>query len=319
MGCETVLADEFRHRHGVTTRQRLRHRGLTDRQIHHLVRGGRLRLAARGVLVDSGSPDTFEQRMAIVCAATGGVVMFPTAGKVWRLRGTPRRPMIHVAVDWTRRVSAPPGAVIHRTTSLPPEDVVVRRDGISVTSPPRTVFDAAAAVDAAAVESMIEQGIDRKMFIVVTLARMSARLYAPARRGAPTFRQVLASRPAWCKPVRSDLELRLARAMQAGGFPPLVRGHPVQVGPCEIVHPDLGVPEDRFYVEVDHFTWHGGRRDATYDRIRDMKVRLTGASVERVTDLAIETDIDNVVERLRQLWLLHRGVLCTDSVHNTPE
>lgn len=318
MGCEAILAAELRPRHGVTARVRLRRRGLTDRQIHGLVRNGRLRTAGRGVLVDTAAPDTLEQRMAIACAMTGGVVMFPTAGLVWRFRATPRDRQIHVAVEWTRRVSAPPGVVIHRTTSLPPEDVVVRRDGISVTSPPRTVFDAAAVVDPSAVESMIEQGLDRRMFIAVTLARLSARLFATARPGAGMFRRVLASRPAWCKPVRSDLELQLARAMEAGGFPPLTRGHPVKVGPGEIVHPDLGVPEDRFYVEVDHFTWHGGRRDSTYDRFRDMKVRLTGASVERVTDLAIETDLDNIVGHLLELWKRHRGDGGTDSVPEAP-
>ena len=302
MGCEAILAAELRPRHGVTTRERLRRRGLTDRQIHGLTRNRRLRAVGRGVLVDTASRQTFEQRMAIACAMTRGVVMFPTAGTAWQFRGTPKDRRIHIAVDWSRRVAAPPGVVIHRTTSLPAEDVIVRSDGISITTPPRTAFDAAAVVDARALESMIEQGLDRRMFAVVTLARISARLFATARRGASTFRQVLASRPAWCKPVRSDLELELARAMEAAGFPRLVRGHPVKIGPGEIVHPDLGIPEDRFYVEVDHFTWHGGRRDSTYDRIRDMKLRLTGASVERVTDLAIETDLDNIVDHLFQLW-----------------
>ena len=305
---ETAFADELRRRHGVTTRRRLRRRGITDRQIHGLLRCRRLRPAGGGVLVDTASPDTPEQRMAIACAVTGGVVMFPSAGKVWRFRGTPRCPEVHVAVDWSRRVKAPPGVVIHRTKSLPREDVVVRSDGIWVTSPPRTVFDAAAVVDAETLESMIEQGLDRRMFIVVTLARLSVRLYATARRGATPFRRVLSSRPAWCKPVRSDLELRLARAMEARGFPVLVRGHPVELEPGEVIHPDLGVPEDRFYVEVDHFTWHGGRRDATYDRRRDRKLRLTGASVERVTDLAIDTDLDHVVDDLFRLWQEHRGV-----------
>lgn len=306
---ETRLARKLRTRRGVTTRARLRERGWTDDEIDGLARAGRLRQAGRGVLVCTSSPDTFEQRLAIACALTGGVVLFPTAGLLWAFRGTPRGGPIYIGIPWNRRVRAPTGVVIRRCRSLTAEDIVNRADGIRVTSPPRTVFDAAAFVTSEQLESMIEQGIDRRMFVVVTLARLSGRLYASARRGASTFRRVLASRPAWCKPVRSDLELLLARAMEARGFPRLVREHPLVLGPGDTVHPDLGVPEDKFFVEIDHFTWHGGRRPATYDRRRDMKVRLTGSQVERVTDFAVETDLEATVEDLWALWQMHRGKL----------
>ena len=59
--------------------------------------------------------------------------------------------------------------------------------------------------------------------------------------------------------MRSDYELRLERAMRRRGFPGLARSTRVTLGDGSVVHPDLGIPEDGFFVEVDHLTWHGGR------------------------------------------------------------
>ena len=202
-----------------------------------------------------------------------------------------------------------PGVAVHRTRNLDACDVVRRRDGIALTAPPRTVFDAAAVVSPEDLESMIEQGIDRQMFIVATLVATARRLARPGRAGSTEFRRVLASRPAWWRPVRSDYELRLERALRRRGFPPLVREHRLDLGDGVVVHPDLGIPDDRFYVEVDHLTWHGGRAESAYDRRRDMKMRLAGCHVERVTDVAIDGHLDEVVDDLWVLWQHLRGGL----------
>ncbi len=186
---------------------------------------------------------------------------------------------------------------------MPPDsDIVHRRDGIDVTSPPRTVVDAAAFVSPEDLESMIEQGIDRRMFIVTTLSRVARQMPSSGSSGRASLERVLGSRDAWRKPVRSDYELRLERAMRRRGFPPLTREHPIDIGGGVIIHPDLGLPGDNFFVEVDHLSWHGGRHEGAYDRRRDTKVRLTGAHVERVTDVAIDHRLDETVEDLWRLW-----------------
>ena len=83
----------------------------------------------------------------------------------------------------------------------------------------------------------------------------------------------------------------------------------MDLGDGVVVHPDLGVPADRFYVEVDHLTWHGGRAENAYDRRRDIKMRLAGCHVERVTDIAIDGHLDEVVDDLWVLWQHLRGGL----------
>ena len=96
---EDALAAELRSRHGVTTTKRLVALGITKRSVEALVRQGRLVRWRNGVLVSASSPDSLQHRMAIACAVTGGVVMFPTAGEVWNLRKTPRVPEVHVVID----------------------------------------------------------------------------------------------------------------------------------------------------------------------------------------------------------------------------
>jgi hypothetical protein len=319
MSDEVALTTELRDRHGVTTRARLRRAGLTDRQVDGLIRRGRLLVAARGVLVDAGAQPTFLQRVGVACAATRGVACFPTAAALWGFRKAPPSPDVHVAVHWTRRLAPRVGVVIHRSVSLPPCDLVRRADGIALTSPPRTLVDAAAVVSSQDLESMIEQGIDRGMFVVPTLWRVGVRLAASARAGSNDFLRVLASRDAGPTPVRSDYELRLERAMGRRGFPPLVREHGVRIGGGVVIHPDLGLPEDGFFVEVDHLTWHGGRAESGYDRWRDMKMHLLGLHVERVTDIAIDERLDETVNDLWVLWQRRRGELALREVANTPE
>lgn len=51
----------------------------------------------------------------------------------------------------------------------------------------------------------------------------------------------------------------------------------------QIVHPDLGDPAVRFFIEIDDHEWHGSRLDATYDQQRDRQARLIGARIERVS------------------------------------
>lgn len=315
---EVALGAELRDRLGVTTRDRLRAMGLSDRQIDGLVARGRLDRMGNGVFASAGVPDTFGRRVAVACGLTGGVASFPTAGRLWSFRKTPHDTDVHITVPWHRRIVARPGIVVHRSTLLPDSDIVRRRDGISLTSPPRTLFDAAGRVSPEALESMIEQGIDRRMFTIPTLWSVCRRMNRSARAGGTEFAAVLDARSTWRKPSRSDYELRLERALRARGFPELTREHAITIAAGVVVHPDLGLPDDGFFVEVDHLSWHGGRIESAYDRRRDVKVRLAGFHVERVTDIAIDHHLAETVEDLWALWQRHRGATSTVDVSRAP-
>ena len=299
---ESALATELANRHGVTTLERLGRLGLSRRCVDGLVATGRFRRAGNGVLAATCWPITLEHRLAVACAVTGGAVAFPTAGLVWELRKTPRVPDVHLWIPKSRCLTEREGIRVHRTGDLPGTDIVRRRDGIVVTSPPRSAFDAAAWLATDDLESLIEQGIHRPYFTIPTLWGVAGRLCRRGRPGSSRFVSVLTSRPAWRRPVESDHELRLERAMRDRGFPPLTRGHRLVLTTGEVIHPDLGLPEDGFFVEVDHLSWHGFRRETAYDRRRDLKVRAAGYHVERVTDLALDSDLEATIEDLWTIW-----------------
>ena len=147
---ESVLAAELSARHHVTTRKRLQRLGISRRVIDGLCRRGRLDHVGNGVLVSPSGAESFEQHLAIACSRL--------------VAGVDRG---------------------HGTDDLPRCDVVCRRDGIVVTSPPRTTLDAAAWLDANDLESVIEQGIARNNYTVPTLWLHARRLCRRGRRAAP--------------------------------------------------------------------------------------------------------------------------------------
>ena len=244
-----------------------------------------------------------------------GVVRFPTAGLVWEFRKTPRGSGVHVVIPSGRRTVALPGIVVHRSCSMAECDIVRRTDGIAVTSPPRTAFDASFASSANDLESLIEARHPAPMFTIPTLWGVARRLRRQGRPGSARFGEVLRSREVWRRPVDSDYELRLERAMRRRGFPPLQRQCRIELANGDVIHPDLGLPEHGFYVEVDHLTWHGGRMAADYDSRRDLYVSALGFRVERVTDVSIDHHLGETVDALWEISHSFSGARCTESVH----
>jgi hypothetical protein len=66
-----------------------------------------------------------------------------------------------------------------------------------------------------------------------------------------------------------------------------------------------GVPEERFFIEVDHPTWHGGLDNADA-RARDLEVERADNCVKRVPTRSIDDDLNDTVAvlvELRDRWL----------------
>ncbi len=117
---------------------------------------------------------------------------------------------------------------------------------------------------------------------------------------------MLAARDPANRPVESDYELQLERALRRRGFPRLVRQFRLEIAPGRAIHPDFGLPEVGFFVEVDHLTWHGGRLATDYDCQRDLEIEALGYHVERVTDVAIDRHLGATVEAL---WTIYQRLL----------
>jgi very-short-patch-repair endonuclease len=287
--------------HGVIALDQLHRLGITARQVQRLVRSEVLVTSSRAVYRLAGAPQTPDQAMALACAVGPDVVVsHVSAGRLWGVRRLGRDQRLHVIIHG-RSHRLIPGAVIHRCHRIGPVDVVERPDGIRLTSPPRTCFDLASMLTDERLESVIEQVVHDSVATLPTLFSTGHRLRERGRNGSARYQRVLESRPAWLKPVDSDLELQLERALLAAGLPRPLRQHPLTLPTAEIIHPDFYWPDHHEIVEVDHVTWHGGREASTYDKRRDRLVRRLGIGTTRVTDSDIRDHLPSVIADITAL------------------
>ena len=101
-------------RDGVITRGELRAAGLGRHDVERLLRRRSLRQVHGTVYVDHTGALSFDQRIwAAVLACAPAAVCGPTL-----LAPDPQQPLIHIAIDASRRVTPPPGVRLHRVRGL---------------------------------------------------------------------------------------------------------------------------------------------------------------------------------------------------------
>ncbi len=299
------LAHHFHDHLGLVTDRDLRRLGVSVDERRRLVAGNVLVRVVGDVYRVTSTPESVEQWCLAACLADERAVITGRAGgRLWNLRKMGAIDVVDVRVPHFVHVLASSRFRLRRCDVLPPEDIVIRGDGIRVVSPPRLAFDLAAVLSDDDLESVIEQLLADGRCTVPTLTRLGRRLYAPARAGSGRFARVLNSRPGWLRPVESDHELVLGRALERAGVTGLVRQHAVPVPAGWIAHPDLAIPALQWAIEIDHVDWHGGRVAAQRDKQRDRQLRLVGWQIDRVTDHDIEQRLREVTAELVALWRL---------------
>jgi hypothetical protein len=166
-------------------------------------------------------------------------------------------------------------AKVHRS-----HDVAgVRRDGVPVTRPSQMLKDLAGRVNGDVFEEAVDDVLCRRLCRLEDL-----------QGGGPVLREVLA---AWNGDGLPEgvAEMRVVRALLAGGLPPPVRQYEIWVGGVFIARVDLAYPPFRLAMELDGFRWHAGRRKFRSDRMRRNRVEAAGW---RLLEAAPE-DIDDLV------------------------
>lgn len=296
------VARWFHDHHGIAATSDLDNLGVTRDQRRTLLADGVLELLFEGVYHLTSTPLDFSARCAAVCAADLSLTLSCfTAGSLDGLRRCGHR-FIHTT---TTRLTKPvgPRVKVHRTRFLPEEHIVVRPDGIRLTTPERTYFDIAKHVNDLTLLSVCEQIIRDGLATHDSLAETTRQLAVPGRPGSGRALRVLASRPYQGAAADSHDEVVLLDALHRAGLTRFVRHPPITLLDGSVIHPDLGDPVVGFYVEVDHHTWHDPSASIDYDNDRDRQVRLAGDVVERVTDTRLQAGLAVVVADIRRLYL----------------
>jgi very-short-patch-repair endonuclease len=176
--------------------------------------------------------------------------------------------IVHHAGGRARRA----GIRVHRSVSLVPDDVILRR-GIPVTRPARTITDLRLALSHRRAGALPAWELRRAI-------RQAGVLGLPLDETDTD-------------PTRSDLERDFLRLCRLHGLPPPEVN--VRVGPHLV---DFLWRQERFVVETDSYLYHRGKVAFQDDRGRGLDLRRRGFEVLRLAEQQVNEEPETVAEVL---------------------
>lgn len=231
---------------------------------------------------------------AVLACGPDALLSHVSAAWLWNLTKTSPLPA-SVSTPHYRKPRRP--LRLHEAHSITPEDRALR-EGIPVTSLPRTLLDLAATVRFDWLEKMVEKSEERGLFGLREVEDLLARTVG--HHGHGRLRRAIAL----YKPssfTRSGLEKRWLELVLSVGLPQPHMNY-VEQG-FEL---DCYWPEYRFAVELDLFETHGTRAAFERDRERQEELLLAGITMTRVTGPRLEREPDEVIRRVARLLAQRR-------------
>jgi very-short-patch-repair endonuclease len=265
--------------------------GYSRAAVHRAVKAGRLHQVYRGVFAVGHMKLSLHAQClaAVLASGPNALLSHVSAAWLWGLTKTSPLPASVTAPGY--RKPRPP-LRLHETRPLAAEDRALR-DGIPVTSLPRTLLDLAATVRFEWLERMVERSEDLELFDLRAVEELLARTVG--HHGHRRLRRAIAL----YKPssfTRSTLERRFLELCLEAGLPQ-PRTNFVAYG----LELDCYWPEFRFAVELDLFETHGTRAAFERDRKRQEDLLLVGVATSRVTGPRLEREPEEVIARIRRL------------------
>jgi very-short-patch-repair endonuclease len=256
---DAAVAALARRQHGVVSRDQLVALGMTVRRIERRMSRAQLHAVHRGVYaVGHTSLTRYSWFIAAVLACGEGAALSHfSAAVLWE---------IHVTVEGNRRCR---GVVVHRS---PLQGERVRRHGIVVTTPARTLVDLA---DVVRKQRTLERAFDEAEYLGLDWQPATPR---HGRRGSGVLAAVLAVHEPGTTRTLSEFEERfLAFCDRQGLRRPEVNAS-IEGYLCDFVW-----RRERLIVETDGKRAHGTRRARRRDPVRDADLQIAGWRVVRVT------------------------------------
>ncbi|HEU5063044.1 MAG TPA: hypothetical protein VFT79_07845 [Solirubrobacterales bacterium] len=182
---------------------------------------------------------------------------------------------------------------VHFSSILAPEDRT-RREGIPVTSVPRTLLDLAIRAQPHQLDRLLERAEELGLFDLRALEDVLDR--AGGHRGRGRLRSALALYRPDPTFTRSRFERSFRRHVRVAGLPA-----PAMNFNAEGYELDAYWPELRFAVELDLFETHGTRAAFERDRLRQEELKLVGIEMIRVTRPRFQSEPETVIRNLAAL------------------
>ena len=291
-----AILDLAQAQHGVITRRQALEAGMSGHAVDGLLARGAWEVVFRGAFRMVGTRRTFDQTLIAACLAAGpgAVASHRSAAYLHGLAGLAR--WVEVTVPPTRQPRIR-NVLVHRS-SLDPGD---RRDlrGIPATSAARTLIDLAGTLSGERLERVLDHALAHRVVGRAELAGGLDRLGRAGRRGAGALAALLDDRPETSRPIGSEFEADLFRAVRAAGLPEPMPQFRVTLQSGGERFLDFAYPEVKLAIEADSYTWHAARRSWEEDRERNNDLVALGWSFLPLTWSAARYDPAGVARKVR--------------------
>jgi very-short-patch-repair endonuclease len=295
-GLDGAIAEIARRQHGVVARRQLTEVGLSDDAIDRRLRAGRLLPLHRGVYAlgyRSGSRES-AWMAAVLAGGRQAVLSHRSAAAVWGLRPASTR----IDVTTPRGQDPRRGIRFHRS-KLPADETTVK-NGIPVTTVPRTLFDLAALLDHRRLERALNEAEVLQLWDELSLHDLLRR--HPRRHGNRAVRALLQARRAGPTRTKSDLEVLFLTFADRFGLP-----QPETNALVEGLEVDCVWRAQRLVIEVDGWATHRTRAAFERDREKSRVLQAAGWRCVAVTSRQMEESAHEVARDVRRL--LHAATL----------
>jgi very-short-patch-repair endonuclease len=294
-----------RTRHGIYSLEDLLAMGLDHDAIWRRVKSGRLIRIYEGVFRASGAPATWEQDLWAAHAwARGECVFSHRSGLLLhRVAGATDR-VVEMTV--TRKSKSPdPNLLLHYTSRDPFEHARVK-DGLPVTSVPRTILDTASVLRPWHLELALDDALRRGAILVPDMWWMLERWGGRGCTGTKALRSLLEERSDGRARSQSTFESVTDQLLSNSPLPPYFRQFEVmtKLGAPALI--DFAWPEAKLGVEADSYKWHSGRHQWQSDMERQnalaeigwLLLRFSWWDVTRRPNYVLETIATTLSARL---------------------
>ncbi len=219
---------------------------------------------------------------AVLACGKGAALSHFSAAVLWAMLGDREWP-VHVTAERKRRIEGV------RTHWAPLAGERVRRDGIVVTTPGRTLVDLADV----APRRVLERAIDEAEHLRLDTAGLRPR---KGRRGEGVLASVLAVHTPGATRTRSELEERFLALCDEHAIERPEVNVDVEGYECDFVW-----RAQALIVETDGGAAHGTAHARERDRIKDVKLLVAGWRVARVTWMRLFNDPGQVAIEVNAL------------------
>jgi very-short-patch-repair endonuclease len=231
---------------------------------------------------------------AVLAAGSEAFLSHWSAAALWMIRPNSRSlidvTMAHKSRSWE--------GIKRHHKALPADEVTVK-DGIPVTSVPRTIFDLAATEDVDVIAAMLREAEHRNLWDRLSLPDLVERY--PGRRGVKKVRLALrrvTEEPSGRK--RSKLEERFAPFIRRCRLPMPRFNDWILLG-AKRYQVDCHWPGTGRIVELDGWDGHHTRSAFQDDRERDRRLTAAGYTVTRLTWNQLRDEPEAIAADLRML------------------